>query len=74
MALEIRPLEARLQIQLDMGLDGTGKKITRTKTFSKIRNDVEDQELYDVANALIGLQSNSPLAIRRIEQSEYVNV
>lgn len=73
MALEVRPMDARLQIQLDMGVDTEGRKIVRTKTFSKIKSDIPDQELFDLANTLIGLQSHTPVSIRKVAQSDYVD-
>jgi hypothetical protein len=73
-ALEVRPLDARLQIQLDLGENQEGRRITRTKTLSRIKNDVSDEVLYGVANALVGLQSHPVIAIRKVAQSEYVNV
>jgi len=74
MALEIRPMDTRLQIQLDMGQDQNGRRITRTRTLSRIKNDVADADLYNIASALAGLQSHPVLAIRKTAQFDYVNV
>lgn len=74
MALEVRPLDARLQIQLDLGENEEGRRVTRTKTFSRVKNDVLDEVLYGIASSLIGLQSHPVIAIRKVAQSEYVDV
>lgn len=74
MALEVRPVDTRLQIQFDLGIGENGRKITRTKTLSNIKSSADDQELYEVANALIGLQEYNVAAIRRVSQSEYAEV
>jgi len=74
MALEVRPIDARLQIQFDLGLGQNGRRVTRTKTISSIKSDVLDQDLYEVANALIGLQEHPVAEIRKVSQSEYVEV
>lgn len=74
MALEVRPMDSRLQIQFDVGTDGDGRQITRTKTFSRIKSDVPDQDLYEMAGALVGLQSHTAIAIRKVSQSEYLEV
>lgn len=71
MALEVKQLDSRLQIQFDLGVDGKGNKVTRTKTFSRVKNDITDQDLYDVANALIGLQEYPANLIRKVAHSEY---
>ena len=74
MAVENIPGNSRVQIQFDLGLDGDGKKITRTKTLSNIQAAALDQDIYDVVNALVALQSNPVIVIRKVEQSDLVNV
>ncbi|MDN5276721.1 MAG: hypothetical protein PWR01_686 [Clostridiales bacterium] len=74
MALEIRPMDARLQIQLDMGQDQNGRRITRTRSLSRIKPDVSDEDLYNIAAALASLQSHPVIAIRKTAQFDYVNV
>ena len=74
MALEVRPMDARLQIQFDLGLGQNGRRITRTKTISGLKSDADDQDLYEVANALIDLQEHTVTSIRKISQSEYAEV
>ncbi|MBE3102024.1 MAG: DUF1659 domain-containing protein [Firmicutes bacterium] len=73
MAVENIPGNSRVQIQFDLGLDGDGKKITRTKTLSNIQAAALDQDIYDVVNALVALQSNPVIVIRKVEQSDLVN-
>ena len=43
MALEVRPVDTRLQIQFDLGISENGRKITRTKTLSNIKSSADDQ-------------------------------
>lgn len=74
MALDIRPLEGSLQLKFDLGTDDNGRKITRTKTFNKISPSAVDQDVYDVAQALVGLQVYSTESIRRVTPAEYVNI
>jgi len=74
MALEVRPMDNRLQIQFDLGIGQNGRRITRTKTFSNLKSSANDQDIYEVANALIALQEYTVAAIRRITQSEYAEV
>lgn len=73
MAVEIRPLSTRIQIQLDQGVDLNGKKIMRSKTLSNVKSNAADQDIYDVVEALTGLQTYLVDAIRKIAQSEMVN-
>jgi len=73
MALAIRPVDARLQIQLDMGQDQNGRRITRTRTFNRIKPDVPDEDLYSIAATLASLQSHPVIAIRKTAQFDYIN-
>jgi hypothetical protein len=74
MAIEVRPMDCRLQIQLDTGAAADGRRIVRTRTFNRIRSTVSDQDLFDTAAALLGLQTSVPVVIRRIGTEELVNV
>jgi len=73
-ALEVRPVDTRLQIQFELGEDQNGRKVTRTKTLSRIKNDIADEQLYEMANALVELQSHPVSTVRKIAQFEYENV
>ena len=74
MAIEVRPMDCRLQIQLDTGAAPDGRRIVRTRTFNRVRSTVSDQDLFDTAAALLGLQTSVPVTFRRIGTEELVNV
>lgn len=74
MALEIRPMPVRLQIQLDMGQDQNGRRITRTRSLNRIKPEISDEDLYNIATALASMQSHPVVAIRKTSQFDYVNV
>mgnify|MGYP001289366463 FL=1 len=74
MALEIRPMPVRLQIQLDMGQDQNGRRITRTRSLNRIKPEISDEDLYNIATALALMQSHPVVAIRKTSQFDYVNV
>jgi len=73
-ALEIRPMPVRLQIQLDMGQDQNGRRITRTRSLNRIKPEISDEDLYNIATALALMQSHPVVAIRKTSQFDYVNV
>jgi len=51
------PRDSSLQFRLVVGTNPeTGAPIVNSKTFSKIKSTVIEQDAYDVATALIGLQ------------------
>ncbi len=74
MAIEVRPMDCRLQIQLDVGAAADGRRIVRTRTFNRVKSTVSDQDLFDTAAALVGLQSSAPISVRRVGTEELVNV
>lgn len=51
------PRDSALQFRLIVGSNPeTGAPIVNSKTFNKIKSTAIEQDAYDVANALIGLQ------------------
>ena len=46
-----------LRVKLDAGLnDSTGKTIVKSRTYSNLKHDANNQDVYDVAQALMALQ------------------
>ncbi|MGI6537121.1 MAG: DUF1659 domain-containing protein [Caldicoprobacterales bacterium] len=74
MALESRHYSTRLQIQFDLGLDEDGRRLTASKSFSNIRAESSDQEIYDTAIGLTALQSNPVIVYRKVTQTDLVDV
>lgn len=47
--------ETSLSIEVQKGIDKSGDPIYSKKTFSNLRNDVDPQNAYDVADAIKGI-------------------
>lgn len=45
-----------------------------SKTYSKVRPEALDQDIYDVAGIIAGLQTNGVFSIGKAEDSELVEV
>jgi len=59
------PRDSALQLRLVVGTDpDTGAPVIESKTFNKIKSSATDQEVYDVATALVGLQKYAVDEIR----------
>lgn len=56
MALNIVSMDYTLQLKFNIGEDGDGKVITRTRTLNRIRPEASDEDLYEMALALANLQ------------------
>jgi len=62
------PRDSSLQFRLEVGTNPeTGAPIVSSKTFNKIKSTALEQDAYDVATALVGLQKY-PLSEIRFEK------
>ncbi|NLJ77823.1 MAG: DUF1659 domain-containing protein [Tissierellia bacterium] len=57
----------RLKLELDAGMDGN-KQIIKSKTYSRVKPEAEDEDLYEVAASLVGLQSLPLSKVKRLEE------
>ena len=65
------PRDSALQFRLVVGTNpDTGAPIINSKTFNKIKSSAAEQDAYDVANALIGLQKYPVDEIRFEKESQ----
>lgn len=67
--INTRSIACKLRLDLDGGI-ANGKQVVKRKTYSKIRKDIEDQDLYDLAQAILNLQKYDHLAIVRQDEKE----
>jgi hypothetical protein len=65
------PRDSALQLRMVVGINpNTGAPIINSKTFNKIKSAAIEQDAYDVANALIGLQKYTVDEIRFEKESQ----
>jgi len=65
------PRDSALQLRLVTGTDPvTGAPIVQGKTFNKIKSSAIDQDVYDAATALVGLQKYPTDEIRLGKESQ----
>ena len=57
-----------IRIKLDLGMED-GRTKVRSKTFSALKHNASAQNVYDVANALMGLQEDTPIEIAKIDNT-----
>lgn len=71
--MAINPIKERvvLKLELDGGMDGDKQKVI-SKSFSKIKTDVLDDNLYGAATSIADLQENSLLKVKRIETTDLI--
>jgi len=65
------PRDSALQFRLVVGTNpDTGAPIIQSKTFGKIKSAALDQDVYDAATALVGLQKYAVDEIRLEQESQ----
>ena len=65
------PRDSSLQFRLVVGTNPeTGAPIINSKTFARIKSTALDQDTYDVATALVGLQKYTVDEIRLEKESQ----
>jgi len=70
MAIVTVPRDSKLKLQLDGGVDGNGREIVKSKTFSNVKTDAVDDTVYTVANSLTSLQNLPLISVTRINEVE----
>jgi len=71
MAVIVVPRDSSLQLRLVTGTNPlTGAPIIESKSFTKVKAAALDQDVYDVATALVGLQKYPTDEIRAQKESQ----
>lgn len=63
MAINNVVTETSLSIEVQKGIDKSGDPIYSKKTFPNLRNDVDSQNAYDVADAIKGILEASSRSV-----------
>lgn len=57
----------KLKLELDGGMNGD-KQIIKSKTYSKVKVDAANEDIYAVGTSLAGLQDKTLLKVKKIEE------
>ena len=60
---------AKLSIKLDLGKNDQGKVIIKSKTFPNVKHSTSNDDLMQVASALVSLQEHSIQNVMRIDST-----
>ena len=74
MPISVKPLATRLQLRLNTGLDEDFNPIYRTRSYSNIKTDAVNADLFDLAQDLESLQVHSVNSVRRVDEVELEEV
>ncbi|MGI6468106.1 MAG: DUF1659 domain-containing protein [Syntrophomonadaceae bacterium] len=70
MAVVATPVASNLLLIMDAGLDEYGQQLTRKRQFSNLKTSASDEDVFQVAAAIISLQEAACLAIQRVNTVE----
>ncbi|GAW93492.1 DUF1659 domain-containing protein [Calderihabitans maritimus] len=70
MAVTVVPLESTLRLELVTGTDANGNPVVRTSSYRGIKPAAADQDVFDVAQAIAGLQVHTLNRISRVNENE----
>lgn len=63
------PSGSTLRLQLRVGTDGNGSPVFRNKSLNNVKATAGDQDLFDAATALSGLQQHPLTGVARIDSA-----
>lgn len=72
MAIVATELEGKVKVTLNAGNDGEGNAIIKSKTFSRVKSDATDENIYAVANGIASLQEYPVNSIRKLEEYDLI--
>ncbi|MDN5348144.1 MAG: hypothetical protein PWP65_1708 [Clostridia bacterium] len=72
MAVIATPVDSSLRLMVQTGTDASGNPVYRYRTFNRVKPQAGDQEVYDVAQVLAGLQVHTLVGINRVNENELV--
>ncbi|MDI6711410.1 MAG: DUF1659 domain-containing protein [Bacillota bacterium] len=70
MAVTSMPLGSALLVQVQTGVDGSGNPVVRTRRWSNVKAAATDQDVFDVANVIAGLQAHPVVDIVRQDSED----
>jgi len=65
MAVTATSLASDLILVMDNGIGASGQALSLNRTYRNVKPEANDQNIYDVAQSLIGLQSKTNNSIQR---------
>jgi hypothetical protein len=70
MAVNVSLRYSKLKLTFSNGVDGNGKELKKTKTYSNIKPTTTDEDVYAIADVLISLQQSTALQVGRLDEKE----
>ncbi|NLI11388.1 DUF1659 domain-containing protein [Pelotomaculum propionicicum] len=72
MAVNKVPASSVLRLELQVGVNAGGNPVYRNRNLNNVKPAAADQDLFDVATALAGLQGYTLNSISRVDNAQLV--
>ncbi len=72
MAVNKVPANSVLRLELQVGVSAGGNPVYRNRNLNNVKSAAADQDLFDVATALAGLQGYTLNSISRVDSAQLV--
>jgi len=72
MAIIANQSDSKLTLVLDAGLDENNKEIVKNKTFANVKTSATNENVYEVATALAGIQKYTLKNVKKYEEYDLV--
>ncbi len=70
MAVINSPVNSTIRLSLVTGLTAQGSPILKQTNLSNVKSSAVDQDIFDVANALVGIQDYELESIKRVDLAD----
>ncbi|MCL6558919.1 MAG: DUF1659 domain-containing protein [Firmicutes bacterium] len=74
MAVNKVPANSVLRLQLRVGMDAKGNPVYRNRSLNNVKPAASDQDMFDVAASLAGLQEFPLAGVSRIDSAQLTQV
>jgi hypothetical protein len=73
MAVTTAPVNSELVLVLDNGIGASGQQLIRNRSYGDVKPDAVNDDVYQVAQVILNLQSRTALAVQRKDTVELIN-
>jgi len=73
MAVTAVPVSSELVLVLDNGIGASGQQLVRNRSYGDVKPEAANDNVYQVAQVLLDLQSRNVLAVHRQDTVELTN-
>jgi hypothetical protein len=70
MAVVSTPQGSTLRLRVQTGEDGSGNPVYRNRSYNKVKSAATDQDVFEVALALSGLQAHTLVRVIRLDEED----